>query len=162
MSVEGAKRRKKEDDIAGAALEKDKSNTIQDAITDMPGVVDQEPFLTSEEQDKLLNQLRAANFFQKFGYDNQSANWICANCSAIYTKAGSDRSAAAIEAASSHPEVALPFPSLTLEGEGAGMQEKAENVVGAALEVKKTTTACCSLFGMNLCTNDGGEEINLG
>lgn len=48
----------------------------------------QEPFLTSEEQDKLLNQLRAANFFQKFGYDNQSANWICANCNAIYTKAG--------------------------------------------------------------------------
>lgn len=153
-----------------------------DAIADMPGVVDQvkglynmykkedgedflsfisEPFLTSEEQDKLLNQLRAANFFQKFQYDNQTANWLCGNCACIYLKAGSDRSAASLEAAASHPEVELPFPSLKLEGEGAGLQDRAENVVGAALEVKKTTGACCSLFGMNLCTTDDGE-LNLG
>ncbi|CAK9027288.1 unnamed protein product [Durusdinium trenchii] len=102
-----------------------KSVLTADAIADLPGVVDQvkglynmytkedgedflsfisEPFLTSEEQDKLLNQLRAANFFQKFQYDNQTANWICANCHAIYLKAGSNRSEAGIEAASSHPE----------------------------------------------------------
>lgn len=48
----------------------------------------EEPFLTSEEQDKLLNQLRAASFFQKFQYDNQTANWLCANCACIYLKAG--------------------------------------------------------------------------
>ena len=48
----------------------------------------EEPFLTSEEQDKLLNQLRAANFFQKFQYDNQTANWLCGNCACIYLKAG--------------------------------------------------------------------------
>ena len=155
-----------------------KSVLSADAITDVPGVVDQvkglynmykkedgedflsfisEPFLTSEEQDKLLNQLRAAQFFEKFRYDNQSANWICANCQAIYTKAGADRSAAALEAAASHPEVELPFPSLKLDGPGASTQETAENVVGAAMEVKKTTTACCSLFGMNLCATDDGE-----
>ena len=28
-------------------------------------------------------------------------------------------------------------------------------------KVKKTTGACCSLFGMNLCTTDDGE-LNLG
>jgi hypothetical protein len=48
----------------------------------------EEPFLTSEEQDKLLNQLRAANFFQKFQYDNQTANWLCGNCACIYLMAG--------------------------------------------------------------------------
>lgn len=159
-----------------------KSVLTADAIADLPGVVDQvkglynmytkedgedflsfisEPFLTSEEQDKLLNQLRAANFFQKFQYDNQTANWICANCHAIYLKAGSNRSEAGIEAASSHPEVELPFPSLSLGQEGATAQERAENAMGAALEVKKTTMACCSLFGMNLCTSDGDElQVN--
>ncbi|CAJ1424081.1 unnamed protein product [Effrenium voratum] len=85
-----------------------KSVLSAEAITDLPGVVDQvkglysmykkddgedfltfisEPFLTSSEQDKLLNQLRAAAFFEKFCYDNQSATWLCANCHAIYLKA---------------------------------------------------------------------------
>jgi hypothetical protein len=39
-----------------------------------------EPFLTSEEQDKLINQLRDAKFFEAFHYDNQTANWICESC----------------------------------------------------------------------------------
>lgn len=81
-----------------------------------------------------MNQLRSANFFKKFSYDNQSANWLCANCAAIYLKAGHDRSAGAIEAAASHPEVELPFPSCKLTAEAAGYQDRAENAVGAALE----------------------------
>lgn len=39
-----------------------------------------EPFLTSEEQDNLVNQLRAAKFFDVFTYDAKTADWICTMC----------------------------------------------------------------------------------
>jgi len=34
-----------------------------------------QPFLTSAESDKLINQLRAANFFDKMAYDAQAGDW---------------------------------------------------------------------------------------
>ncbi|MHA2187467.1 MAG: hypothetical protein ACW99V_04440 [Candidatus Thorarchaeota archaeon] len=39
-----------------------------------------EPFLTSEEQDNLVNQLRDARFFEVFNYDPQAAGWACLMC----------------------------------------------------------------------------------
>ena len=39
-----------------------------------------EPFLTSSEQDELIEQLRAAKFFDVFGYDAQEAHWNCTMC----------------------------------------------------------------------------------
>lgn len=39
-----------------------------------------EPFLTSEEQDKLVEQLRGANFFQVFNYNSKTAKWCCIMC----------------------------------------------------------------------------------
>ncbi len=39
-----------------------------------------EPFLTSQEQDSLVNQLREAKFFNIFNYDAQTAHWICTMC----------------------------------------------------------------------------------
>ncbi|CAJ1359743.1 unnamed protein product [Effrenium voratum] len=156
-----------------------KSVLSAEAITDLPGVVDQvkglysmykkddgedfltfisEPFLTSSEQDKLLNQLRAAAFFEKFCYDNQSATWLCANCHAIYLKAGANRSQAALEAAAS--EVQLPIPSCRMDGPAASLQDRAQDTAGAVLEVKKTTMACCDLFGFNICA-PSEEEIEV-
>jgi len=97
-----------------------KSVISGDAVADVSGTVDQvkeifqtytkkddaafltyisEPFLTSEEQDKLLNQLREGGFFKKFAYDAQTGNWLCANCHLVYQRAGRDRSPAALEAA---------------------------------------------------------------
>ena len=155
----------------------------QDAIADAPGVVEQvkglykmynkddgedfltfisEPFLTSQEQDKLLNQLRAANYFENFRYDSQTATWLCANCHAIYTKAGSNRTPKALEEAANHPDLEIPFPEMRFERGGGGLeglQDRAQNMKEAALEVKKTTTACCTLFGMSLCETETGDEI---
>jgi hypothetical protein len=39
-----------------------------------------EPFLTSEEQDKLIEQLREAMFFEHFTHDSQRGGWACKNC----------------------------------------------------------------------------------
>jgi len=39
-----------------------------------------EPFLTSNEQDKLITQLREARFFDVFNYDPQTADWACLMC----------------------------------------------------------------------------------
>ncbi|MHA2028988.1 MAG: hypothetical protein ACW99Q_06330, partial [Candidatus Kariarchaeaceae archaeon] len=39
-----------------------------------------EPFLTSSEQDNLIEQLREAKFFDVFHYDAQGANWNCTIC----------------------------------------------------------------------------------
>jgi hypothetical protein len=39
-----------------------------------------EPFLTSQEQDNLILQLRSAQFFEVFHYDSQTANWTCLMC----------------------------------------------------------------------------------
>ena len=39
-----------------------------------------QPFLTSEEQDNLINQLRDAKFFNVFSYDAQTAGWLCTMC----------------------------------------------------------------------------------
>lgn len=39
-----------------------------------------EPFLTSTEQDHLIEQLRAAKFFDVFQYDAQIAGWVCTMC----------------------------------------------------------------------------------
>lgn len=39
-----------------------------------------EPFLTSAEQDNLVNQLRDSKFFNVFNYDAQTANWVCTMC----------------------------------------------------------------------------------
>lgn len=39
-----------------------------------------EPFLTSSEQDNLVNQLRDAKFFNVFNYDAQTAKWVCTMC----------------------------------------------------------------------------------
>ena len=39
-----------------------------------------EPFLTSNEQDKLITQLREARFFDVFNYDPQTAEWACLMC----------------------------------------------------------------------------------
>jgi hypothetical protein len=36
-----------------------------------------QPFLTSAESDKLINQLRAGKFFEKMEYDAQTADWVC-------------------------------------------------------------------------------------
>ncbi|MFX0123847.1 MAG: hypothetical protein ACFFAE_09435 [Candidatus Hodarchaeota archaeon] len=39
-----------------------------------------QPFLTSEEQDNLIVQLRKARFFDMFGYNAQQGNWTCIMC----------------------------------------------------------------------------------
>mmetsp|Transcript_6441 Transcript_6441/g.15639 ORF Transcript_6441/g.15639 Transcript_6441/m.15639 type:complete len:799 (-) Transcript_6441:9-2405(-) len=102
-----------------------KSVLSGDVVADVSGTVDQvkeifqtytkkddaafltyisEPFLTSEEQDKLLNQLREGGFFKRFAYDAQTGNWLCSNCHLVYQKAGRDRSPAALEAAATAVE----------------------------------------------------------
>ena len=39
-----------------------------------------QPFLTSEEQDNLIIQLRKARFFDMFNYNAQQGNWACIMC----------------------------------------------------------------------------------
>ncbi|UCG00941.1 MAG: hypothetical protein JSW11_15155 [Candidatus Heimdallarchaeota archaeon] len=39
-----------------------------------------QPFLTSEEQDNLIVQLRKARFFDIFNYNAQQGNWACLMC----------------------------------------------------------------------------------
>ncbi len=39
-----------------------------------------EPFLTSSEQDNLIEQLRESNFFRVFNYNPQTASWDCIMC----------------------------------------------------------------------------------
>jgi hypothetical protein len=39
-----------------------------------------EPFLTSKEQDNLVNQLRDAQFFDVFNYIVETADWACIMC----------------------------------------------------------------------------------
>ena len=39
-----------------------------------------EPFLTSVEQDSLVQQLRDAKFFDVFSYDTSLGNWVCLMC----------------------------------------------------------------------------------
>ncbi|MFX1507047.1 MAG: hypothetical protein ACFFDC_13210 [Promethearchaeota archaeon] len=39
-----------------------------------------QPFLTSEEQDNLIIQLREARFFDMFNYNAQQGNWACIMC----------------------------------------------------------------------------------
>ncbi|MHA2097947.1 MAG: hypothetical protein ACW99A_04615 [Candidatus Kariarchaeaceae archaeon] len=39
-----------------------------------------QPFLTSSEQDSLINQLREANFFNVFVYDARYTDWNCIMC----------------------------------------------------------------------------------
>jgi len=39
-----------------------------------------QPFLTSAEQDSLINQLRDQRFFDVFEYNAQAGNWMCAKC----------------------------------------------------------------------------------
>ena len=39
-----------------------------------------QPFLTSSEQDELINQLRDANFFTVFSYDSKIGGWACSKC----------------------------------------------------------------------------------
>jgi hypothetical protein len=47
-----------------------------------------EPFLTSNEQDRLIEQLRKAGFFNHFSYDAQTGEWVCRNCAMVYAEAG--------------------------------------------------------------------------
>lgn len=35
----------------------------------------------TQESDRLINQLRAASFFDVFRYDAQLGNWVCMHCS---------------------------------------------------------------------------------
>ena len=39
-----------------------------------------EPFLTSEQQDNLINQLRKARYFDVFNFDAQTTGWVCMMC----------------------------------------------------------------------------------
>ncbi|CAM9790453.1 unnamed protein product [Chrysoparadoxa australica] len=39
-----------------------------------------QPFLTSEEQDKLLGKLKGSDFFSLFEYDAQLGGWHCSKC----------------------------------------------------------------------------------
>ena len=39
-----------------------------------------EPFLTSNEQDYLISQLRDSRFFDFFVYNAQKGNWCCVMC----------------------------------------------------------------------------------
>jgi hypothetical protein len=39
-----------------------------------------QPFLTTEESERLLNQLRSTKFFELFSYDPQCAGWCCPRC----------------------------------------------------------------------------------
>ncbi len=69
--------------MAGASL--DIVRTLYDAITENPNdeefmSIAREPFLTSEEQDFLITQLRDARYFQFFQYDAQTASWVCTMC----------------------------------------------------------------------------------
>ncbi len=57
------------------AYESYKAGDDQDFLTFIS-----EPFLTSEEQDNLVNQLRDERFFEVFDYDPQTAGWACMMC----------------------------------------------------------------------------------
>jgi hypothetical protein len=39
-----------------------------------------EPFLTSDQQDNLVNQLKNARYFNVFSFDSQTAGWSCMMC----------------------------------------------------------------------------------
>ncbi len=55
--------------------------TLKDSPNDAEFLsIVREPFLTSEEQDFLIKQLRDAKYFQFFQYDPQTASWVCSMC----------------------------------------------------------------------------------
>jgi hypothetical protein len=69
--------------VGGLDAVKDVYDTYRE--TSDPGASDfeafiHEPFLTSSEQDKLIEQLRDAKFFENFGYNAQAAQWRCTRC----------------------------------------------------------------------------------
>jgi len=114
-----------------------------------------EPFLTSEEQDQLLGQLRKAGFFKKFAYDAQTATWVCANCHLVCQRAGRQRTEQAFEAAAKAIEAEGSMPVLLggagMSRKGSGLQERAGHAKDVELEVRKTSTVCCDLFGFRCC-----------
>lgn len=156
-----------------------KSVLTMDAIGDVPGVVDQvkgmyqtytskddadfltfvsEPFLTSEEQDKLLKQLKKGGFFDRFCYDNQTATWVCANCHAVMQLAGPRATALQLQEASSHPDLVLPMSPGCMPGEEETLQAQVTHAAEAAKEAKNTGMACCSLFDMFWFCASGNSE----
>eukprot|EP00927_Polykrikos_kofoidii_P042825 TRINITY_DN36874_c0_g1_i1.p1 TRINITY_DN36874_c0_g1~~TRINITY_DN36874_c0_g1_i1.p1 ORF type:complete len:808 (+),score=161.38 TRINITY_DN36874_c0_g1_i1:54-2426(+) len=138
-----------------------------EAIADVPGVVEQvkgmyslysakddadfltfisEPFLTSEEQDKLINQLRSGGYFSKFKYDNQTAKWVCANCHAIYSQAGSSRDGKAITAAESElATTTLPLTEDDMKHSDPTLVQNLEQAKDIGMKGKEV---CCSFWNM--------------
>ena len=69
--------------VTSASL--DAVRTLYQVLKDNPDdaeflAIVSEPFLTSEEQDFLIKQLREAKYFQFFHYDAQTASWACSMC----------------------------------------------------------------------------------
>jgi len=53
---------------------------LSEADDDVLSAYTDEPFLTSEEQDQLIVQLKEGGFFDAFGYAPQEASWVCDGC----------------------------------------------------------------------------------
>mmetsp|Transcript_17067 Transcript_17067/g.40127 ORF Transcript_17067/g.40127 Transcript_17067/m.40127 type:complete len:799 (-) Transcript_17067:128-2524(-) len=146
-----------------------KSVLTADAIGDVGSVVDQaqamyklykkkddadfvtfisEPFLTSEEQDKLIVQLRKGGFFQNFCYDPQSAGWLCANCHAVYVKTGGVREEATLARAAAELEGSLPLQVGGTLRQGDDLKAQAVLAKDAVVEAQGSTAVCCSFLSI--------------
>lgn len=67
-----------------------------------------QPFLTSEESDELINQLRDAKFFDHFGYNAKLGNWCCFPCNNPAAPASPASTAIASTASNPDPDPAPP------------------------------------------------------
>eukprot|EP01114_Cavostelium_apophysatum_P012420 TRINITY_DN2774_c0_g1_i1.p1 TRINITY_DN2774_c0_g1~~TRINITY_DN2774_c0_g1_i1.p1 ORF type:complete len:569 (-),score=211.88 TRINITY_DN2774_c0_g1_i1:752-2458(-) len=92
-----------------------------------------EPFLTSAEQDSLINQLRDQRFFDLFDYNAQNACWNCKKCSR-----------------GEHPVMELEEKALSVAGNGK-VQAFVKISVGF---MKRITKMWCVIEGNTLVIYD--------
>lgn len=95
-----------------------------------------EPFLTSEEQDKLINQLRDAHFFDEFSYNPRKAGWQCSHCykrdivDPQAEKEAAKKAAAANEPEQPKTEPKEEIPVSSSEQASARFEEEFEEIRG--------------------------------
>lgn len=84
-----------------------------------------QPFLTSAERDRLIEQLRAAKFFEKMEYDSQLGDWVLlSSLDADEYKAAMDKQAA--------DKAATAANQKTVKGKNLGLGSAKDIAAGAA------------------------------
>ena len=116
-----------------------------------------EPFLTSSEQDSLINQLRDKDFFNYFGYNAQTARWECTKCNRKTEEAKAakkEATAAAVQAA--REENPLKAEEVAAEKAKAAAEAEAAAAAAAASKAVEASSGNAAASG---ATANGGAIV---